>query len=414
MFSYKNNKLYCENVPLEKIAAQAGTPAFVYSKNRIIENLDKYEKAFSSVPHVLCYAVKANTNGAVCKTIFSRGAGADVTSGGELYRALKASAKPEKIVFAGVGKTEEEIRYAIKSKILMFNAESAQEIALIDKVAAREKTKARLAIRINPDVDAHTHEYITTGTSENKFGVSHTRAVEIYSYAKKFRNLLVSGIHCHIGSQITAVKPFHLMALRMAELFRKLSKAGIHLDYIDIGGGLGIRYRDEITPEPAGLAEAVLPVFKSLGVKIIMEPGRYIVGGAGALVTKVIYEKIGSHKNFIIADAGFNDLIRPALYQAYHGILPVTRGSRRGRKKVYDVVGPICETGDFLGHKRLLPSGAAKQGSLLAVMSAGAYGLAMSSQYNSRRRATEVMVDKNGWKITRKRETYEDLIEKED
>ncbi|OGS21114.1 MAG: diaminopimelate decarboxylase [Elusimicrobia bacterium RIFOXYA2_FULL_39_19] len=408
MFHYKNNRLYCENVPVETLADKAGTPLYVYSKNKLIENLNNYQQAFGGVNHLLCYAVKANSNAQLCKELFSRGAGADVTSGGELFRALKAGAKPEKIVFAGVGKSEDEIRYALKERIYMFNAESTEEIGLINKIAGQLKTKARLALRINPNVDAHTHKYITTGKSENKFGIAYQKAVEVYAFAKTCNNLTVSGIHCHIGSQITSVKPFYLMAKKMAELFMKLKKTGINIEHIDIGGGLGIKYHNEVPPNPQDLAKAVLPVLKPLNTKIILEPGRYITGNAGALVTKVIYRKAGLHKKFLIVDAGFNDLIRPALYEAYHLILPVNKSAH---SHIADVVGPICETGDFLGKNRRLPL--VKQGGLLAVMCAGAYGFAMSSQYNSRRRAAEVLVDKNNFKIVRKRETYEDLISKE-
>ncbi|MBU2614141.1 MAG: diaminopimelate decarboxylase [Elusimicrobia bacterium] len=404
MFFYKNKQLYCENVPIEKIISKTGTPTYIYSKNKIIENLNAYEKAFSPVSHTLCYAVKANTNLSVCKTIFAQGAGADVVSGGELYIALKAGAQPGKIVFAGVGKTREEIRYAIRSKILMFNAESVQEIALINKIAKQEKTKVRLAIRINPHVDAHTHKYITTGKSESKFGISYKRAFETYLLAGKYGNLKLSGIHCHIGSQITST--FRLMAKRMAELFIKLQHAGINIEYLDIGGGLGIKYHNEIPPAPGALAKEVLALLKPLNVKLILEPGRYIVGNAGSLITKVTFTKKSGHKNFLIVDAGMNDLIRPALYEAYHEILPVRQIP--GSKKVFDIVGPICETADFFGKTRHLPD--IKQGALIAIMCAGAYGFSMSSQYNSRPRLVEVLVYKNSWKIIRKRETYKDLI----
>ncbi|MBU2568243.1 MAG: diaminopimelate decarboxylase [Elusimicrobia bacterium] len=459
-FNYTGGLLHCEGVPVREITKRTGTPVYIYSKNKILKNLAEYGKAFSSVPHLLCYAVKANTGYAVCKTIFSAGAGAEVASGGELYRVLKAGADPRKIVFSGAGKTREEIEFAIRNGVLLINAESVEELSLINTLAGRmeragqtggaprraggtsrvgqaggTRQKILVGIRVNPDIDPHTHRHITTGKSENKFGIPLPFAMNVYRGSGQYSNLSVEGVHCHIGSQIVSTKPFVEMCMKLSSLIKKLRSTGIPVKWTDIGGGLGIKYKDESPPSPTELARKILPVLKPLGTKIILEPGRYIVGNAGILVTKVIYRKRGMQKNFLVVDAGMTDLIRPALYDAYHEISPVEKslaGRRRvdrvqadrvqadrvrvgrmqaGRMQVgrmqVDVVGPICETSDYLGWDRHLPW--LPQGALLAVSCAGAYSSSMSSTYNSRPRATEVMVDGAVWKIIREREDYGDL-----
>lgn len=425
-FNYTGGLLHCEGVPVREITKRTGTPVYIYSKNKILKNLAEYGKAFSSVPHLLCYAVKANTGYAVCKTIFSAGAGAEVASGGELYRVLKAGADPRKIVFSGAGKTREEIEFAIRNGVLLINAESVEELSLINTLAGRmgrartrrvgqaggSRRKILVGIRVNPDIDPHTHRFITTGKSENKFGIPLPFAMNVYRGSGQYSNLSVEGVHCHIGSQITSTKPFVEMCMKLSSLIKKLRSTGIPVKWTDIGGGLGIKYKDESPPSPTELARKILPVLKPLGTKIILEPGRYIVGNAGILVTKVIYRKRGMQKNFLVVDAGMTDLIRPALYDAYHEISPVEK-SPAGRVRMQadrvrmDVVGPICETSDYLGWDRHLPW--LPQGSLLAVHCAGAYSSSMSSTYNSRPRAAEVMVDGAVWKIIRNREDYGDL-----
>ncbi len=405
MFNYRQNQLFCEDVPIKDIVKTTGTPVYIYSKNQIIKNLKDYDHAFNSVLHILCYAVKANTNKTILETIFKYDAGADITSGGELYRSLNAGVKPEKVVFAGLGKTEEEIEFAIKQKILMFNVESVNELERINKIAYKIGTKVKIAIRVNPNVNPHTHKYITTGKSENKFGISLHDVVDVFTSTKKYKNIIASGIHCHIGSQIISLKPFLLMAKKISELTKKIEKEKIRIEYIDIGGGLGIKYHNETPPTPEQLAKTVLPVLKPLKKRIILEPGRYIVGNTGILVTKILYCKKGRQKKFLVVDAGMNDLIRPTLYGAYHEIIPVER--KENKKVLVDIVGPICESGDYLGKNRILPWDS--EGDFLAVMNTGAYGYTMSSNYNSRPRPAEVMVDKENWKIIKKRETYTDL-----
>ena len=409
MLKYRNNRLFIEGISLEALAAKHGTPLYVYSKAKLIENYRSFDSAFAEVPHLVCYAVKANSNFTILKTLASLGSGVDITSGGELYRSLKAGFAPKKIVYAGIGKTAVEIEYALKSNILMFNIESIEELEQINRIAGRLKKKAKIAFRVNPHVDAYTHKYITTGTSGSKFGIPHHEAVKVYKLANSMKNIDVAGLHCHIGSQITDVRPFNLTALRMIKINDELLKAGIKLTHMDLGGGLGIQYRNEKTSTPAQLAQAVLPPLKNFKGTFVFEPGRYIVGNTGVLLVKVIYRKKADGKNFLIVDGGMNDLVRPTLYDAYHDIVPVKNSSRS--KITSDVVGPICETGDFLGKARLLPW--LEQGEFLVVKCAGAYSMAMSSQYNSRVRAAEVMIDGSKHKIVRDRETYKDLVNKE-
>ena len=381
---------------------------FIYSII-FIQNFSRFNNAFKNVLHLICYAVKANSNNMLLRELAKAGAGADITSGGELYRALRAGFDPRKIVYAGIGKTREEIQFALRENILIFNVESLEELGQINFVAGRLKKKARIAFRVNPNVDPHTHHYITTGKKGGKFGIPYSEVLDAYRSARKMPHISIEGIHCHIGSQITELGPFRLAAQRINGLVRKLSSIGIRLNYVNLGGGLGIRYDRENPPAPDKLAKAVLPALGDFSGTFIFEPGRYIVGNAGLFLVSVIYRKSSGGKKFLIVDGGMNDLVRPTLYDAYHEIVPVNKAS--GAKVEVDVVGPICETGDFLGKERLLPW--VPQGGLLAVKCAGAYGYAMSSQYNSRLRAAEVLVDSAKTKLIRKREIYRDLIENE-
>jgi len=407
LFRYKGNQLFCEDVPIKKIAEEVGTPFYLYSFNTLLKHFKAFDDAFSSIPHITCYSLKANSNLSIL-SIFSRlGGGADIMSGGELYRALKAGFNPQKITYAGPGKTEQEIEYALKNDILMFNIESSQEAECINRVAGRLGRKARIAFRVNPDVDPRTHPYISTGLKENKFGINIKKAMEEFKRANSMKNLEVVGVHEHIGSQITKVRPFLDAIKRVKEFIEDLKGVGINLRYFDIGGGLGITYKDEKPPHPKELAKAIVPVLKDLDCTFIFEPGRVIVGNAGILVSKVLYTKKSENKNFVIVDAAMNDLIRPSLYGSYQEVLPVLK-RRRAKCMVVDIVGPICESGDFLAKKRKMP--VLKQGDLIAVMSAGAYGFAMSSNYNSRLRVPEVIVKGKEFLVTRKRETYRDLV----
>lgn len=409
MLQYRNGKLYIENLPAEGLCRRFGTPLYAYSKTRLLENFRGFDAAFRSVPHLVCYALKANSNFEILKALAKSGSGVDITSGGELYRSLKAGFSPRKIVYAGIGKTGEEIGYALKHGILMFNVESLEELALINRTALRMRKKAPVAFRVNPNVDPHTHHYITTGKSGSKFGIPYEEAVAAYRTASRMAGIEVVGVHSHIGSQITETEPFRMAAVKIHDLTRRLSASGIGLRYVDLGGGLGIRYDREDPPSPEDLAGAVLPVFRDFKGTFVLEPGRCIVGNAGTLLAKVVYRKASGGKNFLIVDAGMNDLIRPTLYEAYHEILPA---KAPGRPKLrQDVVGPICETGDFLGKDRKLPK--LRAGEYLAAACAGAYGFAMSSQYNSRLRAAEVMVEGSKTKLIRRREKYTDLTESE-
>ncbi len=408
-FHYKGSELYAEDVPVRVLAEKYGTPLYVYSHRTIVRHFKAYDDSYVSFPHLVCYALKANTNGAVLRTIAKQGGGADIVSGGELFRALRAGIPADKIVYAGVGKTEDEIKFALKSKILMFNVESADELGEIDRVAGRMKKKARISLRVNPDIDAQTHPYISTGMKENKFGISIEDAVEHYRTASRLGNIEIVGIQKHIGSQITKVAPFVDAMKRLLVLFDELRRKGFDMRYLDIGGGLGIPYLDEKPPLPGELARSLLPLIGDRKVTLIMEPGRSIVGNAGILVTRALYLKEGEGKNFIIVDAGMNDLMRPSLYDAYHHIIPVVK-NRRARITA-DIVGPICESGDFLARGRKVQ--AVKRGELLAVMSAGAYGMSMSSNYNSRPTVAEVMVKGRAHSLIRRRGTYDELVEDE-
>jgi len=405
-FNYIGNEIYCEKVPVEKIAREVGTPVYIYSSNTLKNHFRAFDSAFSNIPHIVCFAVKANSNLSILRLFAEAGGGADIVSGGELFRALKAGIDPQKIVFAGIGKTEEEIIFALKSNILMFNAESPLEIKRIDEIAGKLGLKARIALRVNPDIDPKTHPYIATGLKKSKFGIDIKRALEEYRLASALPNIEIIGIHKHIGSQITEVGPFVAAMQRIIDLVAKLREIGIEIKYIDAGGGLGIRYSEEEPPHPREFGAALMPMIKDLDCTFIFEPGRVIAGNAGILVTKVLYLKSGEVKNFVIVDAGMNDLIRPSLYEAYHNIIPVAR--RDATDITADVVGPICESGDFLAKDRKMER--PEPGDYLAVMSAGAYGFTMSSNYNSRPKSAEVMVEGDKYTIIRKRETYEDLI----
>jgi len=408
-FTYKNNELYAEDVPIKELVKEFGTPLYIYSYGTLIRHIRAYEEAFSEISNLICYAVKANSNIAILRIFAELGIGADIVSGGELFRALKAGINPSKIVFAGVGKTENEITYALKNDILMFNVESEAELYKINELAKKIRKHARVALRVNPDIDPKTHKYIATGLKSSKFGIPIEKAIEYYKIAKSLKNIKVVGIHKHIGSQITETSAYVESLGKIILLYDKLAKYDLDIEYIDIGGGLGITYKDEEPPQPKDLAKALVPLVKNKKGKLIIEPGRSIVGNAGILVTKVLYTKQTDIKNFVIVDAGMNDLIRPTLYGSYHEILPVTP---KGRDKiVVDIVGPICESGDFLAKDREIEK--VSCGEYLAVMSAGAYGFSMSSNYNSRPRSAEVLVKGQQYALIRKRETYRDLIRNE-
>ncbi|MDO8427298.1 MAG: diaminopimelate decarboxylase [Deltaproteobacteria bacterium] len=406
-FGYKGKSFYAEGVPVSRIVKECGTPVYIYSSKTLKRHYKAYGAAFSKVAHLICYSIKANSNIAVLKTFAGQGSGFDIVSGGELFRALKAGADTKKIVFSGVGKREDEIEYALKKGILMFNVESSEELASVNRIAGRLRKKAGIAIRVNPDVDPKTHPYISTGLKNSKFGIETKAAIKEYINAKNnLKNVNPMGVDCHIGSQITKIEPFIDALAKTKELLRTLRSEGIEIKYLDMGGGLGITYDTEAPPHPSRYGEAVIEGTKGLGVTLIFEPGRSIVGNAGILATKVLYTKKGSEKNFIIVDAAMNDLARPSLYGSYHAIKAVRENS--GGEITADVVGPICESGDFLAKDRILPD--VRSGDYLAVMSAGAYGFSMSSNYNTRPRAAEVMVAGKEFHVIRKRESLSDLI----
>ena len=410
-FQYRGSELYCEDVPLAKIAAEVGTPVYVYSHATLERHFRVFDDALAGKPHLVCYSVKANSNLAVLRTLVALGAGVDTVSRGEIHRALKAGADAKKIVFSGVGKRDDEIEYALTVGILAFNVESHGELEAIERVAARMNKQAPISLRVNPDVDAQTHPYISTGLKKNKFGIPVAKAREEFAFAMKQPHLDVIGIDCQIGSQLTKTSPFKDAIARLGELARSLVKDGVKLRYLDIGGGLGIPYNQEDPPSPAEYGQAIkdaMEAFSGLEVTIICEPGRVIVGNAGVLLTKVLYLKQGELKNFVIVDAAFNDLIRPAFYDSYHAIWPVAK-REGGEPYVADVVGPICETGDFLARDRSL-SWRPDEGDLMAIMSAGAYGFTMASNYNTRPRVAEVMVKGGEYAVVRKREELDDLL----
>ena len=405
-FRYRNGELHAEDVPVRELVEAYGTPLYVYSHATLLRHFRAYDDAFDGIPHLICFALKANSNTSVLRLFAKNRGGADVVSGGEIFRALKAGISPRRIVYAGVGKTEEEIRYALKSKILMFNVESENELMEIDRIAGLMKMKAPVSLRVNPDIDPETHPYISTGLRKHKFGIPIEEAFEYYRLAGRLRSTEIVGIHKHIGSQITKVSPFVDALKKTLLLVDELKRQGVDIRYLDIGGGLGITYKDEEPPVPRDLAASLMPLLRGRRVTIIIEPGRSIVGNAGMLVTRVLYLKRGGEKDFVIVDAGMNDLIRPSFYGAYHHIQPVKKRRRPGI--LADIVGPICESGDFLGKEREIPE--VRPGEYLAVMSAGAYGFTMSSNYNSRPRAAEVMVKGRDHALVKKRETHRDLV----
>jgi diaminopimelate decarboxylase len=405
-FKYKSGEIYCEDVPLRRIADEVGTPLYVYSRRTLRDHYRRLDEAFSGLAVTICYSVKANSNLAVLATLAAEGAGADIVSGGELFRALKVGIAADRIVYAGIGKTEEEMAYALHSNILMFNVESTSELSTLNRVAGEAGVKARIALRVNPDVDADTHPYIATGLKEAKFGIDIEEALSVYEHASSLPNVEVVGVHQHIGSQIIRVEPFQESLSIIGELVKRLQSNGLDIRYINIGGGFGIPYRQEEVPYPRDYAQALEPVLKESGCAVILEIGRMIVGNAGILATRVLYRKSTGEKGFLVVDAAMNDLIRPSLYGSYHEILPAWKTERGD--EIVDVVGPVCEAGDFLAKERALPR--AEPGELLVVMSAGAYAFAMSSNYNSRRRAAEVMVDGDRFEVVREREDYEDLV----
>ena len=410
-FEYQNGELFAEQVPVRRIAKEVGTPAYIYSLATLKRHYQVFDRAFARVPHVICFSVKANSNLAVLRTFAKEGSGFDIVSGGELFRALKAGADPKKIVFSGVGKKKEEIEYALDAGILMFNVESEQELAFLDDVSRARGKRAPISLRVNPDVDPKTHPYISTGMKKSKFGIEIKRSAELYKKALSLKNLEVIGVDCHIGSQLTSVGPFVDALSRIREYLDRvlvgyLRKEGANIRYLDLGGGLGIQYKDEEPPRPEDYAAALIQGLEGLDVTLILEPGRVMVGNAGILVTEVLYLKETDEKKFVVVDGGMNDLLRPALYGSYMGIRPVVE--RKAETIVADVVGPICESGDFFAKDREISR--PQPGDLLAVMSAGAYGFTMASNYNSHPKPPEVLVDGDKYYVIRQRETMEDLI----
>ncbi|MEO5340751.1 MAG: diaminopimelate decarboxylase [Magnetococcus sp. MYC-9] len=415
-FFYRDNRLFCEQVPLEQIAQAVGTPFYCYSEQTLRHHFQVFQKAFAPVPHLICYSVKANSNLAVLDLLLRQGAGFDIVSAGELARVQRIGCPAERIVFSGVGKSAAEIQAALAYGILLFNVESAGELRRINALAGAMGRRAPVALRINPDVDAKTHPHISTGLRRNKFGIPYKQALALYREAARLPHLELLGLDCHIGSQLTALEPFVDALRRVLALLQSLEREGIALRYLDLGGGLGIPYDDgRPPPHPELYAGALLaeladsPFARRQGT-LILEPGRVIAGNAGVLVARVEYVKEGEEKRFLILDAGMNDLLRPALYNAHHAILPVARRFAQ-EEQMTDVVGPICESGDFFAHDRLLP--AFQEGDLLAVRSAGAYGFVMSSNYNTRPRAAEVMVRGDRFAVVRRRETLDQLMDNE-
>lgn len=404
-FHYQQEELWCEDIRVAEIAGEVGTPFYLYSFNTLQNHFRVFDAAFSKIPHITCFAVKSNSNIAIIRVFANEGGGVDIVSGGELYRALQAGVDPQKIVYSGVGKRLDEIEYALASNILMFNVESSQELEVINACGGRMKKKAGIALRVNPDVDPETHPYISTGLKENKFGIDVDRSLEEYKRAKTLKHIDIKGVSCHIGSQLTKISPFIDALSRLKKLLLSLHQEEIHIRYLDLGGGLGITYDAEAPPHPKDYAKAIIDASQDLSCTFIFEPGRVIVGNAGILVTSVLYTKKNEAKNFIIVDAGMNDLMRPSLYKSYHHIQPVSQNARG--TIIADVVGPICESGDYLAKDRQINN--FNRGELMAVMSAGAYGFSMSSNYNSRPRVAEILVQGSKFHIIRKREDYRDI-----
>jgi len=406
-FYYKNKELFCEDVAVKKIAEKIKTPVFIYSETYLKQQFLDFYKTFPE-KHIICFAVKANNNLSILKLFSNLGSGADIVSGGELYLSKKAHIPSSKIVFAGVGKEDWEIEYALDEKIFMFNVESLSELDKINKIACSKKEKARIAVRVNPEIDPKTHPYISTGLKKNKFGIPYDEALNIFQHARNLSYIDVMGIHFHIGSQLTDLSPLRESSEKIAQLVLKLKEKGINIKYIDVGGGLGIKYKDEKIPPLKEYRKAIIDAFSPLKDEIVwvFEPGRFLTGNSGILVVKVLYKKENEQKKFLITNGGMNDLIRPALYNAYQEILPVI--TREREKKKVDVVGPICESCDFLAQERFIEN--VEEGEYLAVFSCGAYGFSMSNNYNARLKACEVLVNGKNWKIIRRRESLKNLI----
>ena len=405
-FTHRNDTLYCEDVPVRDIVGAVGTPVYVYSLARLRDAFRSFDRAFAGSRHLVCFSVKANSNLAVLRAFVNEGSGFDIVSGGELFRVLKAGADPRKVVFSGVGKTREEMEYALRSGILMFNVESEQEMEALNQAAGSMGVTAPVSFRINPDVDPQTHPYISTGMKKSKFGIAIDPAADAYRRAIALPNLEVVGVDCHIGSQLTSTSPFADAAARVRAFIEVLQREGADIRYVDLGGGLGIRYDDEEPPDAEDYAKALLEGVRGLDVTLVLEPGRSMVGNAGILVTRVLYLKRTEAKNFVVVDGAMNDLVRPSLYGAFQGLRPVDR--REAEPMTADVVGPICESGDFLAQDRAIQT--PEPGDLMAVMSAGAYGFTMASNYNTRPRAAEVLVDGKEFAVVRERETLEGLV----
>ena len=424
-FHYRDGELYCEESALARAAEEFGTPLYVYSAGTIVDHYRRLDSALASLDHLICYAVKANSNGAILKLLAEAGAGFDIVSGGELFRVLKAGGAAAKCTFAGVGKSREEIEFALDEGVHSFNVESEAELERIDRIARDKGVRAPIALRVNPDVDAHTHHYVSTGRSENKFGIALDRVAAVYENAARLPNILIRGIQMHIGSQITAAQPFAEAIGKVAPLVREL-KERYAIEFFSVGGGMGIIYRRALESgsgkwwhehdgeaaafSVADYAAAIIPALRELNLRVLLEPGRFLVGNAGVLLTRVRYLKQAAQKKFVIVDAGMNDLIRPALYQSYHEIVPVREPAGAKREPV-DVVGPVCESGDFFAQDRELPE--MNDGDLVALMSAGAYGFAMASNYNSRPLPAEVLVIGNRTALIRRRQTMADLVREE-
>jgi diaminopimelate decarboxylase len=424
-FRYREGHLYCENVDLASVAEELGTPVYVCSAGTILDHYARLDAALQPLDHLICYAVKANSNRAILRLLADAGAGFDIVSGGELYRVIAAGGDPAKCTFAGVGKSPEEIEYALEQHVYSFNIESESELEQIDRIAGEKKIRAPIALRVNPDVDPHTHEYISTGSHENKFGIALDRIAAVYEQAAKMRNVEIVGVQMHIGSQITEAKPFAGAIGKVAPIVREL-KSKYRIKFFSIGGGMGIVYRRALESgsgkwwhdhgsEPSAFsvrdyAEAIVPRLRELDIRLLVEPGRFLVGNAGVLLTRVRYIKKSGSKKFAIVDAGMNDLIRPALYHSYHEVVPVEdpRTSRSKSTEKIDIVGPVCESGDFFALDREMPE--VYEGDLLAIMSAGAYGFVMASNYNSRPLLAEALVRGNKFALIRKRQTWEDLV----
>ena len=403
---YSNNgKYFIENIAVDEIEKKFDTPAYVYSKKSILDSYRSFEEAFKTSNHLICFAVKANPNLAILNLLANHGAGFDIVSGGELQRVIAAKGDPKKVVFSGIGKSSKEIELAIHHQILAFNIESEPELYRIQAIAQKMGKIANISVRVNPNVDAKTHPYISTGLKDNKFGVDEQKAIELYKIANNMDSIAIRGIDCHIGSQITELSPFIDSIAKLVGIIDKLKVLGIHIAHLDIGGGIGINYENEKPPNFKAYAEAILPLLEKQNLKIIFEPGRAILGKAGVLLTKVEYVKKGSTKNFAIIDAAMNDLMRPSLYNAYHDIINTSQSSEPSTQ--FDVVGPVCETGDFIGKDRML---SLEEGNVLAVVDVGAYGMSMSSNYNSRVRPVELLVDEDKIIEIRKRENFNDLI----